>query len=115
VFKHRHVIVMRRENMGDHQRKHLQTMLEYVPALRTLRKFIDTIHRLFEPNQSEHQAWCRWHALQKNPAFQAIAELTKVLALLVGQRHFCSGGVITSTMIISYVNGFSLSMEGRRI
>jgi hypothetical protein len=82
VFKHRHVIVMRRENMGDHQRKHLQTMLEYVPALRTLRKFIDTIHRLFEPNQSEHQAWCRWHALQKNPAFQAIAELTKVLALL---------------------------------
>jgi hypothetical protein len=82
VFKHRHVIVMRRENMGDKQRKDLQMMLEYLPELRTLRKFIDTIHRLFEPEQSAHQAWCRWHALQKNPAFQGIAELTKVLELL---------------------------------
>lgn len=82
VFKHRYLIVMRRENMGDHQRKNLQTMLAYLPALRTLRKFIDTIHRLFEPDQSEHQAWCRWRALQKNAAFQAVAELAKVLELL---------------------------------
>jgi transposase-like protein len=82
VFKHRHLIVMRRENMGDKQRTDLHTMLEYLPALRTLREFVDKIHQLFATDQTEHQAWCRWSALQRNPNFQAVAELVKVLEML---------------------------------
>lgn len=82
VFKHRHLIVKRRENLREQEKKNLQTMLEYVPALRSLRKFADKLHRLFEPEQSEHQAWCRWHALQGSAAFEAIPELAQALASL---------------------------------
>jgi transposase-like protein len=82
VFKRRHLIVMRRENLSDKQRKDLQKMLAYVAELRTLRKFVDTIHRLFATEQSEHQAWCRWRALQRNPAFQGMTELQQVLEML---------------------------------
>jgi hypothetical protein len=82
VFKHRHLIVKRRENLSRQDQKDLTTMLEYVPGLRSLRKFADKLHRLFEPEQSEHQAWCRWQALQKSTEFQAIPELAKALASL---------------------------------
>jgi hypothetical protein len=86
VFKHRHLIVKRREKFSDQDRKNLKTMLAYLPALRQLRKFTDTLHRLFEPKQSEHQAWCRWHALQANAAFQAIPELAEALASLPKEK-----------------------------
>ena len=82
VFKHRHLIVKRRENLNDQERKNLRTMLEYLPALRTLRTFADKLHRLFEPEQSEHQAWCRWRALQASTEFKAIPELAQALTSL---------------------------------
>jgi transposase-like protein len=82
IFKHRHLIVKRRENLSTPEKKHLQMMLEYVPTLRSLRKFADKLHRLFEPEQSEHQAWCRWHALQASAEFKAIPELAKALESL---------------------------------
>jgi transposase len=82
VFKHRHLIVTRRENLSEQQKKNLQTMLEYLPALRSLRKFADKLHRLFEPKQSEHQAWCRWRALQDSVEFKAIPELVQALESL---------------------------------
>ena len=43
---------------------------------------MDAIHRLFATEQSEHQAWCRWSALQRNAAFQTVVELAKGLAML---------------------------------
>ena len=82
VFKHRHLIVKRRENLREQEQKNLQKMLEYMPALKSLRKFADKLHRLFEPEQSEHQAWCRWRALQQSVEFQAIPELAKALESL---------------------------------
>lgn len=82
VFKHRYLIVQRQENFSERERQDLKKMLEYLPALRLLRKFTDALHRLFDPNQSEHQAWCRWHALQRNAAFQAIPELAEALGSL---------------------------------
>jgi len=86
VFKHRHLIVKRRENLGEQEKKHLQTMLEYLPALRSLRKFADKLHALFAPEQSEHQAWCRWRALQGSAEFKAIPELTKALESLEAKK-----------------------------
>jgi hypothetical protein len=82
VFRHRHLIVKRREKMSASDQKHLRTMLEYLPSLRTLREFTDKLHRLFEVKQSEHQAWCRWQALQNSMGFKVIPELTKALESL---------------------------------
>lgn len=82
VFKHRHLIVKRQENLSEREKEQLKTMLEYLPTLRSLRKFADKLHRLFEPEQSEHQAWCRWHALQASAEFQAIPELVEALKSL---------------------------------
>jgi hypothetical protein len=96
VFKHRHLIVKRRENLSESEVKHLGTMLEYLPALRTLREFADKLHRLFEVEQSEHQAWCRWRALQASEEFQAIPELAKALESL-GKEKF--------TKMIAFLRG----------
>jgi transposase-like protein len=86
VFKHRHLIVKRRENLSEQDEKHLKTMLAYLPALGCLRTFADKLHRLFEPEQSEHQAWCRWHALQGSAEFKAIPELAKALESLEAKK-----------------------------
>jgi transposase-like protein len=86
IFKHRHLIVKRRENLSEQENKQLKTMLEYLPTLRSLRKFADKLHRLFEPEQSEYQAWCRWRALQASVEFKAIPELAKALESLEGEK-----------------------------
>lgn len=86
VFKHRYLIVKRREKFSKQDEKNLKTMLAYLPSLRPLRKFTDALHRLFEPKQSEHQAWCRWRALQGHAAFKAIPELEKALASLSKEK-----------------------------
>src|SRR5262245_41571616 len=57
----------------------LATMLDYLPELRTLRQFVDTIHRWFATDQSTHQAWCRLHALQNRTPYRATPELAEVL------------------------------------
>ncbi len=82
VFKHRHLIVKRRENMSEQEKKNLTRMLEYLPALQSLRKFTDKLHQLFEPDQSVHQAWCRWRGLGQSAKFLAIPELNQALESL---------------------------------
>src|SRR4051812_31797577 len=56
VFKHRHLIVKRREKLTESQRDDLQRMLEYLPELRTLRRFADRIYWLFGTPKDVHQA-----------------------------------------------------------
>jgi transposase-like protein len=82
IFKHRYLIVKRHENMTGQENKNLKKMLEYLPRLRTLRKFADKLYRLFETEQSEYQAWCRWQGLQGSAEFKAIPELAKALESL---------------------------------
>jgi len=86
VFQRRFLIVKRREHLSQRERQELRTMLQYLPALRPLRDFSDALHRLFAEEQSEHQAWCRWRALQGNPKFTAVSELQKALALLEEEK-----------------------------
>jgi transposase-like protein len=86
VFKHRHLIVKRRENLSEREKKDLVTMLEYIPALRVLRQFTDRLYRLFEAEQSEHQAWCRRGALLRNEAFAKIPELNKAMRALSAEK-----------------------------
>ena len=87
VFKHRHLVVKRQEKMSDKERQDLQTMLEYLPALQTLRQFSDALHRLFAVDQSEKQAWYRWHALRRNARFQAVPELAAALEVLEESKY----------------------------
>jgi hypothetical protein len=86
VFKHRYVIVKRRENLSAKEKKDLATMLEYLPALRVLRQFSDRLYRLFEAEQSEHQAWCRRAALLREASFAAVPELQKALEALSEEK-----------------------------
>jgi transposase-like protein len=86
VFKRRTLIVTRRENMNDQERKDLRTMLQYLPGLATLRKFVDRLHALFETNQSLHQARCRRAALIGNQDFCRVPELAEALKMLEHEK-----------------------------
>jgi transposase-like protein len=88
IFKHRHLIVQRRENMSEHDKKNLTTLLEYLPTLTALRQFTDKLHRLFDTEQSEHQAWCRWRGLRQSAEFLAIPELNQALLVNLEEAKF---------------------------
>lgn len=86
VFKHRYLIVKRWENFSEQDKQNLQTLFEYLPELQSLRKFTDRLHKLFDSEQSEHQAQCRWSALQRTPEFPAIPELAHALESLCKEK-----------------------------
>jgi hypothetical protein len=88
IFKHRHLIVQRREHMSEHEKKNLTTLLAYLPALISLRQFADKLHRLFDVDQSAHQAWCRWRGLRQSAAFLAIPELNQALLVNLEEAKF---------------------------
>ena len=79
VFKHRHLIVTRRENLTEGERDDLTRMLEYLPALSTLRRFADRIYWLFDTPKDLHQAGCRRAAVVNDAVFQAVPELVKAM------------------------------------
>jgi transposase len=81
VFKHRYLIVTRRENLSTRQRLDLRTLLEYLPDLAVLRLFADRVYRMFDAT-SVRQAWSRWRALRQHAAFAQLPELVKALAML---------------------------------
>jgi Transposase len=82
VFKHRHLIVKRRENLTEEERDDLKRILEYLPMLATLRRFADRISWVFDTPKDWHQASCRRSALVRDPAFLAIPELVKAMKQL---------------------------------
>jgi hypothetical protein len=86
IWKHRHLIVSRPENLGGRERRWLSQMFQSLPALRALRQFVLAVYRLFDPGQSPHQARCRRAALVKNPAFLADPDLARALALLTPDK-----------------------------
>jgi transposase-like protein len=79
VFKHRYLIVKRRENLKETERDDLQRMLEYLPELATLREFADRIYWLFDAPKDFHQASCRRALIVRNPAFLAVPELAEAM------------------------------------
>jgi transposase-like protein len=86
VFRHRHLVVKRRENFTETDRDDLVRMLEYLPELATLRRFADRISWLFETPKDYHQACCRRSAIVRDPAFRAVPELVKALEQLDEER-----------------------------
>ena len=71
VFKHRHLIVKRRQNMTESDRDNLRQMLEYLPELDTLRRFADRIYWLFDTPKDYRQAACRRGVILRDPVFRA--------------------------------------------
>jgi transposase len=79
VFKHRHLIVKRSEKLSRGEKRALQTMLEYLPALRVLHHFMGRVYRLLEASQREEQAWQRYAEWQADATFRAVPELAAIL------------------------------------
>ena len=86
IWKHRHLIVTRPEAMNGRERRWLSRMFAILPALRTLRQFVLKVYRLFDPNQSPHQARCRRAALVAMPEFLADPNLKQALAMLTPEK-----------------------------
>jgi transposase-like protein len=82
IWKHRHLLVTRPEHLDGYQQNRLSQMFRHLPALRTLRRFVLKIYRLFDPQLSPHQAQCRRAALLKDPLFLADPDLAQALAML---------------------------------
>jgi transposase-like protein len=86
VFKHRHLVVKRREKLTEAERDDLTRMLGYLPALATLRHFADRVYRLFDTPKDFHQAACRRSAIVRDPASRAVPELVKAMEQLSPEK-----------------------------
>jgi transposase-like protein len=86
IWKHRHLIVTRPENLSGRERRWLSQMFKALPALRTLRQFVLTVYGLFDPELSPHQARCRRAALVKVPEYLADPDLAQALAMLTPEK-----------------------------
>lgn len=82
VFKHRYLIVKRRENLEKDEPRDLGLMLSYLPELAVLRRFADRIYWLFDTEKDRHQAGCRRAVIVKDKAFQGVPELCKAMEQL---------------------------------
>jgi hypothetical protein len=79
VFKHRHLIVKRREKLSESEQQDLWRMFFYLPGLVTLRHFADRIYWLFDAPKDYHQASCRRAALVRDMTFRRVPELVVAL------------------------------------
>lgn len=86
VFRHRYLIVQRREDLTAAERDDLRRMLEYLPELATLRRFTDRIYWLFDTPKDVHQASCRRAAIVRDVAFLAVPELVKAMEQLCAEK-----------------------------
>jgi Transposase len=86
LWKHRHLLVRRPDELSDRERQGLLQMLAYLPALGVLRRFVAQVHHLFDPGQSPHQARCRRAALARVPEYQADADLARAVAMLSAEK-----------------------------
>jgi hypothetical protein len=88
IFKRRYLLVKRRDRLTEHEQRDLATLLEYLPELRPLRAFADSLQRLFAVEQPPEQAQERWRRLQSNATYLAVPELKKVLETTLSQAKF---------------------------
>lgn len=86
IWKHRHLMVTRPEAMTGRDRRCLSRMFAALPALRTLRDFVLKVYRLFDADQSPHQARCRRAALVATSEFLADPDLARALAMLTPEK-----------------------------
>jgi hypothetical protein len=86
VFKRRHLIVKRQENLSAQERKDLQQMFVYLPELRTLWRFSQQLYKLWSGEQSRKVARWRWTRLKRQADYQVVPELKWVLDWLTESK-----------------------------
>jgi hypothetical protein len=86
IFKHRYLIVTRRDKLSRQGQRDLQTMLEYLPGLRVLRRFVDQVQDLFAHSLTVDQARRRHQALVQDATFTADPDLAAAVKLLAGDK-----------------------------
>jgi transposase len=86
VFRHRYLVVKRRAAFSAQDAKDLVTLLDYLPALRVLRRFVDQVERLFARAQTPDQAQRRWQELHRDPEFAADADVARALQQLSADK-----------------------------
>ena len=82
IWKHRHLLVRKPEDLKPHEVDHLLQMMAYLPELVTLRCFVVEVYQLFDAEQSPHQARCRRAALAQKAEYQAFPDLARALTML---------------------------------
>jgi transcription elongation factor Elf1 len=86
IWKHRHLLVTRPENLSGRQRRWLSHMFQHVPALRCLRAFVLEVYGLFDPSRGLRQIVTRWANLVENPAYLANPDLVRALQMLSPEK-----------------------------
>jgi hypothetical protein len=79
LFKRRYLIVKRAEGLDERERADLGRMFEYLPELRTLWEFSQSVYRAWGTQQSLKVARWRWTRLRNKPEYQAVPELAQAL------------------------------------
>lgn len=87
VFKHRHVILKKKENLTSEDRKYLKEILRSCPSLKPLARFVQDVYCLFAPRITKPIARNRWTRMQNNPAYRKSLYLVKALKKL-NRRKF---------------------------
>jgi hypothetical protein len=82
IWKHRHLLVQRRETFSDADCAAFRQMLAALPALWDLRYFVLSVYALFDPDLTSKEACRRRTALLKEARFQADEDLARALAML---------------------------------
>jgi Transposase len=86
IWRHRHLLVTRPDNMTGRDRRHLSRMFAAAPVLRRLRQFVLLVYGIFEPDLSFRQAAGRWANLVTTPEFLADAHLARAIAMLEPEK-----------------------------
>jgi hypothetical protein len=86
VYKHRFLIVKRRESLTTTEWDRLVKMFTYLPGLRPLWHFCGEIYELFSPEQVIRLARRRRTLLLKKASYQEVPELVKAMNLVEGTK-----------------------------
>ena len=79
VFRRRHLVVKRTENLDEREKEDLEKMFGYLPELRVLRDFCQEAYKAWGSEQGLEAARGRWKVLKDKAEYQAVPELKKVL------------------------------------
>jgi hypothetical protein len=82
LFRRRHLIVTKRSNIKSEDISTLDELLSLSPTLRTLRAFVDDLHKLFALRRSKTQAWRIWKRMRRNRTYLNNEHLRKALDVL---------------------------------
>lgn len=86
IYKHRYLLVTGRKQLSRRSRRLLATMLEYLPSLRAVRRYVEQVQGLFAPWQTVAQARRRQQALLQDAVFAADPDLAAASKLVAGER-----------------------------